>query len=258
MVTQNARRLISTSNTACKPTGQSKDKKEQGRDIQIEPEGWDEADGMDVPTTGPARADTNPDPPDAAIIPTSKQQDNPRHEETATETAAESSLFSKAILWSQSQWQSQLTTTRGRSGSRPRQPPSSSGSVSPHRITPSATPPPPPLAIYTGEPSSTHDGNVNYYHHPLSARFDGRGHYSHRRLPSCFHDTTFGLTQPDINTTMSLLIVVAKAAQFTDAFLTALLVPLIPTILETRAGVHHKHGMLSSSYYAFSQTTVLN
>ncbi|EGO52355.1 hypothetical protein NEUTE1DRAFT_125861 [Neurospora tetrasperma FGSC 2508] len=40
---------------------------------------------------------------------------------------------------------------------------------------------------------------------------------------------------------MSLLIVVAKAAQFTDAFLTALLVPLIPTILETRAGVHHKH-----------------
>ncbi|KAK3396042.1 hypothetical protein B0T20DRAFT_454709 [Sordaria brevicollis] len=40
---------------------------------------------------------------------------------------------------------------------------------------------------------------------------------------------------------MSLLIAVAKAAQFTDAFLTGLLVPLIPTILETRAGVHHKH-----------------
>lgn len=201
---------------------------------------------MDAPTTGPAHADASSDPPDAAaIIPTSKQQENPRHEEeTPTKSAGaeqQSSLFSKAIQWSQSQLQS-----TGRSGSRPRRQlpsrSSSSGSASPHRITPSTTPPPPPtLAIY----STDDDNEVRYHSQHTIFRFDDRGHYSHRRLPAYSHDTTtaaFGFfTQPDINAAMSLLIAVAKAAQFTDAFLTGLLVPLIPTILETRAGVHHKH-----------------
>ncbi|KAK1777386.1 hypothetical protein QBC45DRAFT_487396 [Copromyces sp. CBS 386.78] len=182
---------------------------------------------MDAPTTGPAHADANSDPPDAAIMPTSKQ-----HKETTTASENEPSLFSKALLWSQSQWQSQSTTTTTTTpGSRP-------------QITPSTTP---PLAIYTGDdPSSNthdHDDNnqVNYYH---PQQIDDRGHYSHRRLPPYSHDntTTFGgFTQSDINATMSLLIAVAKAAQFTDAFLTGLLIPLIPTILQTRAGVHHKH-----------------
>lgn len=222
---------------------------------------------MDAPTTGPAHADASSDPPEpAAIIPTSKQQENPRHEEetTPTKSAAEEqpSLFSKAIQWSQSQWQQQSsTTTPSRSGSdRPRRHspfrPSSSGSASPHRITPSTTPPPPTLAVY----NTDDDNEVRYYSQRTTSRFDDRGHYSHRRLPAYSHDTTatfgFGFfTQPDINAAMSLLIAVAKAAQFTDAFLTGLLVPLIPTILETRAGVHHNHGMCvcdsKRSYCAF-------
>lgn len=225
-------------------------------------------DGMAAPTTGPGPADANSDPPDtSAIIPTSKQ-----HEKTTTG----SGLFSKAILWSQAQWQqrqSTTTVTPGRSGNREEPPrgrrrsPSSSGSASPHhRITPPRSPPSTTPAIYyTGiDPSSnTHDHDhdstenqvVNYYSHHPQQIIDGRGHYSHRRRPPYSHDYTTSLrgllTQPDINATMSLLIAVAKAAQFTDAFLTGLLVPLIPTILESRAGVHHKHGMFrSQSHWA--------